>query len=104
MPLGSIYLEVQLKYDHCLENSLFLSWQMSFLSVLNLKATHVLECLENITPHFHPRVVTSANLKRFHSRSHTGSCFVQKKKLRQQLGEKWMKVKVLTSRDWDFQQ
>ena len=103
MPLGSIYLEVQLKYDHCLENSLFLSWQMSFLSVLNLKATHVLECLENITPHSHPQVITSANLKHFHSRYHTGSCFVQKKKLRQQLVEKWMKVKVLTSRDWDFQ-
>lgn len=104
MPSGSTYLEVQLKYDHCLENSLFLSWQMSFLSVLNLKATHVLECLENITPHSRPCVVTSANLKSFHSRSHTGSCLVQKKKLRQQLGEKWGKVKVLARRDWDFQQ
>lgn len=54
IPLGSTYLEVQLKYDHCLENSLSPPWQMSFLSVLNLKERNVLECLENITPYSLP--------------------------------------------------
>lgn len=98
-PLGSTYLEAQLNYEHCLENELFLPWQMSFLSVLNLKGTNVLECLENVTPHSLPWVFTLGDLMHFDSTSCVGSRYLQKKKLRQQLWEKLAKVEILTNKD-----
>lgn len=102
MPLGSMYLEVQFKYDHCLENSLSLPWQMFFLSVLNLKGVSVLECLENITPYSRQWVIISANLKPCDSTSCIGSWYLQKKKLRQQLRGKLVKVKMLTNKIGTF--
>lgn len=76
---------------------------MSFLSVLNLKGTNVLECVENITPYSLPWVPTSAKLKHLNSTSCIGSPYLQEEKLRQKLGEKLVKVKTLTSKDWDIQ-
>lgn len=103
IPLGSMYLEVQFKYDRCLENELSLPWQMSFLSVLNLKGISVLGCLENVTPYSRQWVVISANLKPSDSPSGTGSWSPQEEEPRQKLGEQLVRVEMLTNRGWHFQ-
>lgn len=58
---GLHLLKVQLKYDHCLENSLFLS-QMSFLSVLNLKANTCPRMFRKYNPTFLSMVFSKSEI------------------------------------------